>query len=105
MKKVNIRNKKNIVKTQNQEIENYIKPNEEEKEKEQQGDQALNVDMFMNSNSLMVYQGGMPGQNPQMGGMGMNNMNMGGMNNMNMGGMNNMGMGGMNNMGGMGGFH
>ena len=82
-----------------------IKEEKDKKEKEQQGDQALNVDMFMNSNSLMVYQGGMPGQNPQMGGMGMNNMNMGGMNNMNMGGMNNMGMGGMNNMGGMGGFH
>ena len=63
-----------------------IKEEKDKKEKEQKGDQALNVDKFMNSNSLMVYQGGMSGQSPQMGGMEMNNMNMGGMNNMGMGG-------------------
>ena len=62
------------------------------------------MNMMMNSNSLMVYQGGMGMNNNQ--GMGMNNMNMG-MNNMNMG-MNNMNMGmnnmntGMGNMGNMG---
>ena len=81
-----------------------IKDEKEKKEKEEQSTQGLDMNMMMNSNSLMVYQGGMGMNNNQ--GMGMNNMNMG-MNNMNMG-MNNMNMGmnnmnpGMGNMGNMG---
>jgi clathrin heavy chain len=57
------------------------------KEKQQEGESTLDMNLFMNSNAMMIY-GQQP---PQMPGMGMG-MGMGGMG----------GMGGMSGMGGMG---
>ena len=71
------------------EIKNDIREQKDKEEKKHEGEGTLDVNMFMGSNAMMLYQ---PSMNNNAG------MGMGGMNNQNQG-MGGFGMGGNNNAG------
>ena len=88
-------------KMDNMQIKSDLRDEKDKEEKKHEGEGTLDMNMFMGSNAMMIYQPGMQGN----AGMGMGGMGSGmggfgmGNNNTGFGGNNNQGFGGNNNQG------
>ena len=89
-------------KMDNMQIKSDLRDEKDKEEKKHEGEGTLDMNMFMGSNAMMIYQPGMQGNSGMgMGGMnsGMGGFGMGGNNTSGFGANNNTGFGGNNNAG------